>query len=510
MDFSETRISGIKRLIESGKASAVEICQSYLKAIEAHDPKVRAFVHNAPERALAQAAQVDKWRAEGRPLPPLAGVPLAIKDNIMIQGQRCTCSSKILENFVALYDATAVQKLAAAGAVFIGKTNLDEFAMGSSTENSAFFPTRNPAALDYVPGGSSGGSTAAVAARMAAASLGSDTGGSIRQPSSFCGVVGLKPTYGRVSRYGLVAFGSSLDQIGPIANHVEDVAILMGELAGRDPHDSTSSTVDVPNYLASLQNNVKGMKVGLPREYFQGGITEEVRSKIQAGLKVLEGLGCELIEISLPHTSYAIACYYVIAMAEASSNLARFDGVRYGLRILGEGSLNDMYRQTRDLGFGAEVKRRIILGTFVLSTGYYDAYYLRAQKVRTLIKQDFDRAFEKVDVIISPTSPTPAFRLGEKSNDPLAMYLSDIFTITANLAGIPGLSVPCGRDAQGLPIGMQLLARQFDESRLLNIAHAFEMAGGLPSDRNPSFPIETLSPLPVPGWGQHLFSPSGL
>jgi aspartyl-tRNA(Asn)/glutamyl-tRNA(Gln) amidotransferase subunit A len=475
---SGTRISEMRALIESGEISAVEICKSYLRSIEDRDPQIRAFIHYNPEIALAQAAQIDKRRAARQPLPPLAGIPVAIKDNILIEGQRCTCASKILENFVALYNATVIEKLKSAGAVFIGKTNLDEFAMGSSTENSAFYPTRNPLSLDFVPGGSSGGSTAAVAGQMAAAALGSDTGGSIRQPSSFCGVVGLKPTYGRVSRYGLVAFGSSLDQIGPIANHVEDVALLLGILAGEDSHDSTSLNAEVPNYLAQLNANIKGTKIGLPREYFQAGITADVDSKMRAGLNVLEDLGCEVVEISLPHTAFAIACYYVVAMAEASSNLARFDGVRYGLRIQGDGSLTDMYRQTRDLGFGAEVKRRIILGTFVLSSGYYDAYYLRAQKVRTLVKQDFEKAFEKVDVIISPTSPTPSFRLGEKSNDPLAMYLSDIFTITANLAGIPGISVPCGRNAQGLPIGMQILARHLDESRLLNIAHTFEMAGG--------------------------------
>lgn len=478
VDPSETRISKIRASIENGEISAVEICKSYLKSIEDHEPQIHAFIHYNPDIALDQAAQIDKRRAARQTLPPLAGIPIAIKDNILIQGQRCTCASKILENFVALYNATVIEKLSSAGAVFIGKTNLDEFAMGSSTENSAFFPTRNPLSLEYVPGGSSGGSTAAVAGQMAVAALGSDTGGSIRQPSSFCGVVGLKPTYGRVSRYGLVAFGSSLDQIGPIANHVEDVALLLGIIAGKDSHDSTSLNVEIPDYLAHLNANIKGTKIGLPREYFQAGITADVDSKIRAGLKVLEGLGCELIEISLPHTDFAIACYYVVAMAEASSNLARFDGVRYGLRIQGSGSLSEMYRQTRDLGFGAEVKRRIILGTFVLSSGYYDAYYLRAQKVRTLVKQDFDKAFEKVDVVVSPTSPTPSFRLGEKSNDPLAMYLSDIFTITANLAGIPGISVPCGKNAQGLPVGMQLLGKHFDESRLLNIAHAFEMAGG--------------------------------
>ena len=478
MELTDLKISKIRALIEGGEVSAVEVCKSYLSSIEARDPQIRAFIHYNPDLAIAQAARIDELRAANKPLPPLAGVPIAIKDNISIQGQRCTCASKILENFVALYNATVIEKLSKAGAVFIGKTNLDEFAMGSSTENSAFFPTRNPLSQDYVPGGSSGGSAAAVAGEMAVASLGSDTGGSIRQPSSFCGVIGLKPTYGRVSRYGLVAFGSSLDQIGPIAKHVEDVAAILGVIAGKDSHDSTSLNVEIPNYLSHINASIKGTKVGLPREYFKAGITEDVNSKIRTGLKVLEDLGCELIEIDLPHTTYAIACYYVIAMAEASSNLARFDGVRYGLRVQGDGSLTEMYRLTRDLGFGAEVKRRIILGTFVLSSGYYDAYYLRAQKVRTLVTQDFEKAFKKVDVIISPTSPTPPFRIGEKSNDPLAMYLSDIFTITANLAGVPGISVPCGKNAQGLAIGMQLLGKHFDEAKLLNVSQAFEIAGG--------------------------------
>lgn len=477
MQPGELTIEKIKTLLESGEASAAEICQSYLDSIERQDPQIKAFISLDPEGALKQAAHIDRLRREGQQLPALAGVPLAIKDNISIKGLRCTCASRILENYVALYNATVIEKLVSAGAVFLGKTNLDEFAMGSSTENSAFFPTRNPHAHEYVPGGSSGGSAAAVASRMCVAALGSDTGGSIRQPASFCGVVGLKPTYGRVSRYGLVAFGSSLDQIGPLAGSVRDAARLLNIIAGRDPHDSTSVGVQVPDYLDGIEAPVKGIKIGLPREYFKAGISAEVDEKIQASLKRFSELGCELVEIELPHTGYAIACYYVVAMAEASSNLARFDGVRYGLRVNG-GSLTAMYRETRDAGFGNEVKRRIILGTFVLSSGYYDAYYLKAQKVRTLIKQDFEKALSKVDVILSPTSPTPPFRLGEKSNDPLAMYLSDIFTITANLAGIPGISLPCGKTAGGLPVGLQLLGKHFDEAGLLRVARAFEAAGG--------------------------------
>ncbi len=478
MDLSQLTIEKVRALVDRGEASAVEICETYLKSIARRDPKIKAFLHINASGAMEQASQIDRMKRDGQKLPSLAGVPMAIKDNISIKGLRCTCGSKILENYTALYDATVIGRLKTAGAVFVGKCNLDEFAMGSSTENSAFFPTRNPHAPEFVPGGSSGGSAAAVAAQLAVASLGSDTGGSIRQPASFCGVVGLKPTYGRVSRYGLVAFGSSLDQIGPFATTAKDAARVLGVIAGRDPHDSTSLTAPVPDYLAGIEAPVRGLKIGLPKEYFKAGIAVDVNQSIQAGLKLLEGLGCELIDVDLPHTEHAIACYYILAMAEASSNLARFDGVRYGLRVHGEGTLNGMYRETRDAGFGNEVKRRIILGTFVLSSGYYDAYYLKAQKVRTLIKQDFEKAFTKVDVIASPTSPTPPFRLGEKSNDPLAMYLSDIFTITANLAGIPGISVPCGKTPEGLPIGLQLLGKHFDEATLLRTAHAFEMARG--------------------------------
>lgn len=478
MDLNQLTIEKVRTLVDRGEASAVEICQAYLQSIARHDPEVKALLHTNAASTLEQASQIDRMKREGQPLPALAGVPMVIKDNISIKGLRCTCASKILENYTALYDATVIQRLKAAGAIFVGKANLDEFAMGSSTENSAFFQTQNPHAPGFVPGGSSGGSAASVAAQMAVAALGSDTGGSIRQPASFCGVVGLKPTYGRVSRYGLVAFGSSLDQIGPLANTAKDVARVLGVIAGRDAHDSTSLATPVPDYLAGIEAPVRGMRIGLPKEYFKAGIAVDVSQKIQAGLKLLEQLGCELVEVDLPHTEYAIACYYILATAEASSNLARFDGVRYGLRVHGEGTLTGMYRETRDAGFGSEVKRRIILGTFVLSSGYYDAYYLKAQKVRTLIKQDFEKALAKVDVIASPTSPTPPFRLGEKSNDPLAMYLSDIFTITANLAGIPGISVPCGKTPAGLPIGLQLLGKHFDEAALLRVAHAFETAGG--------------------------------
>ena len=478
MNLLKLTVEGSRNLIDRGEVSAAEICQAHLDAIARRDRDLHAYLHVCPERALAQAAQIDRLRRDGRTLPPLAGVPMAIKDNIMIEGLHCTCGSRILENFVALYSATVIERLETAGAVFLGKANLDEFAMGSSTENSAFYPVRNPYALDRVPGGSSGGSAAAVAGQMAMAALGSDTGGSIRQPASLCGVVGLKPTYSRVSRYGLVAYGSSLDQIGPLARTVKDAAAVLGVIAGEDPHDSTCSTVSVPNYLEGIEAPVEGLRIGMPKQYFGGGIDPQVRDKVNSGLGLLESLGCRLMEVDLPHTDYAIACYYILATAEASSNLARYDGVRYGLRVPGAGSLSTMYRQTRDKGFGAEVKRRIILGTFVLSSGYYDAYYFKGQKVRTLIKHDFEEAFEQVDLIISPTSPTPAFRLGEKSNDPLAMYLSDIFTITANLVGIPGISLPCGKTNEGLPVGLQILGRPFEEQCILRLSCAFEQAGG--------------------------------
>ena len=482
MNFNGMNISQIKRMIENGESSAVEVCQGYLRNIERLDPRIKAFLHWDPDSALRQAARMDAWKREGKPLPPLAGVPLAIKDNILIRDQRCTSGSKILENFRALYHATVIERLEQAGAVFLGKTNLDEFAMGSSTENSGFFTTRNPHNEERVPGGSSGGSAAAVASGMALAALGSDTGGSIRQPAALCGVVGLKPTYSRVSRYGLVAYGSSLDQIGPISRSVEDAARILEVIAGFDPHDSTSSARPVEKYSEGLDRPIQGLKIGLPREYFGEGLSAEVKGRVEQGIRLLEQSGCELVEMRLPHTDYAIACYYIIATAEASANLARYDGVRFGLRHPAD-TLSGMYRETRDAGFGAEVKRRIILGTFVLSSGYYDAYYLKAQKVRTLIRRDFEKAFETVDVIASPTSPTPAFKIGEKANDPLAMYLSDIYTITANLAGIPGISLPCGGTTEGLPVGLQILGRHFEEKRMLNLAYAFEQAGGFDREK---------------------------
>ena len=481
MDLKKLTARKIKELIEHGEASAVEICRAFQELIRKQNPEIRALLHYDNKFALNQAERIDRMKQAGKPLPELAGLPMAIKDNLLIRGLRCTCGSRNLENFVAPYNATVIDRLTAAGAVFLGKANLDEYAMGSSTENSAFHPTRNPHHPDYVPGGSSGGSAAAVSANMAVAALGTDTGGSIRQPASFCGVVGMKPTYSRVSRYGMVAFGSSLDQIGPLANGVEDVARILKVISGKDPRDATSLAVDVPNYAASLGQPIGGLKIGMPREYQKSGISESVRTKIEAGLKLFQDMGCHLVEVDLPHTDYAIATYYVIAMAEASSNLARYDGVRYGLRAPGQGDLSSMYQETRDVGFGAEVKRRIMLGTFVLSSGYYDDYYLKAQQVRTLIKRDYEAAFQKVDLLISPTSPTPPFRLGEKTSDPLAMYLSDIFTITANLVGIPGISLPCGCTPDGMPVGIQLLGKHFDEQLVLNVAHAFEQAGGFTS-----------------------------
>ncbi|MBI1739902.1 MAG: Asp-tRNA(Asn)/Glu-tRNA(Gln) amidotransferase subunit GatA [Candidatus Koribacter versatilis] len=437
---------------------------------------IGAFLTLSKERAAAKAAEIDKLADAGKPLPPLAGVPVAIKDVMVTRGVRTTAGSKILENFLPPYDCTAVARMEAAGAVMLGKLNCDEFAMGSSSENSAYHPVRNPRDKSRVPGGSSGGSAAAVAAGMAVATLGSDTGGSIRQPASFCGVVGLKPTYGRVSRYGLIAFASSLDHIGPFARTVKEAALVLRTIAGRDPMDSTSADVPVPDYVAELEKPVKGLRVGVAKEYFGAGLDPEVRAAVEAAIQKLAELGCAVVPVSLPHTEYAIPTYYIVATAEASSNLARYDGVRYGFRARGARTLSDMYRLSRDGGFGMEVKRRIMLGTYALSAGYYDAYYLKAQKVRTLLTRDFDEAFRKVDVIAAPTCPTPAFRLGEKVNDPLAMYLADIYTVTANLAGIPGISVPCGENHEKLPIGLQLLGRHFDEATMLRVAHAYEQA----------------------------------
>jgi aspartyl-tRNA(Asn)/glutamyl-tRNA(Gln) amidotransferase subunit A len=482
MDLTALTANQIRELLTSRKVSAEEVVRAHLARIEEKDGEVRAYLRLSPERALEQAKKIDRQLAAGEVLPPLAGIPVAVKDVILTRGLRTTCGSHILEDYVAPYDATAVIRLEAAGAAVLGKVNCDEFAMGSSTENSGFFPTHNPHDLTRVPGGSSGGSAAAVAANLATAALGSDTGGSIRQPAALCGVVGMMGTYGRVSRYGLVAFASSLDHIGPFGRSVRDVALVLGTIAGRDPRDSTSADVPVPDYEAALaesERGLAGLKVGVPREYF-AGLNPEIGDNIQKGVELLAKLGCKVESISLPHTDYAIACYYIICTAEASSNLARYDGVRYGFRSPEFSDLRDMYRKTRDRGFGAEVKRRIMLGTYALSSGYYDAYYLKAQKVRTLIARDFVEAFDDVDVIVTPTSPIPAFKLGERVDDPLQMYLADIYTVTASLAGIPGISVPCGKTPGNppLPVGMQILAKHFDETRLLQVAHAFERAGG--------------------------------
>jgi len=457
-----------------------EVIESVFDQIDRVDPDLGAFIHTRRDAAMEEARVLDECIANGQTLLSLAGVPVAVKDNMNMRGIRTTCGSKILEEYVPSYTSTAVERLQHAGAIVVGKTNLDEFAMGSSTENSAFFPTRNPHDHDRVPGGSSGGSAAAVAAGLVSLSLGSDTGGSIRQPASFCGVVGVKPTYGRVSRYGLVAFASSLDQIGPFSRTVRESAQVLQTICGFDPNDSTSAEVGIEDWLGLLDQPAKGLRIGIPKEYFVDGLDETVNSKVEAAVAKLEGLGCEVEQISLPHTEYAVATYYLIATAEASSNLARYDGVRYGLRVEAD-TLQGMYSQTRMLGFGSEVKRRILLGTFALSTGYYDAYYLKAQKVRTLILRDFQSAFEKVDLIVTPTCPTTAFKLGEKTDDPLSMYLSDIFTLTCNLAGLPGISMPCGKGSDGMPIGMQLLGNHFEEGKLLRVAHQFEQAGGFDS-----------------------------
>ena len=475
MDIRSLTIGEIRGGLLARRFSAVELAQEALRFAEAQNPATDAYLRFSPERALNAAARVDQKIARGDDPGALAGVPVAVKDVIVTKGLRTTCGSKLLADYVPPYDATAIVRLEEAGGVILGKTNCDEFAMGSSNENSAFGPVRNPLAPDRVPGGSSGGSAAAVAQGTAAVALGSDTGGSIRQPASFCGVVGVTPTYGRVSRYGLTAFASSLDHIGPLARTVRDAAVLLQTIAGRDPRDATSAEAPVPDYTQSMDGNVKGLKLGLPREYLKD-LTSETGDLIAAGVATLRGLGCAVREISLPATDYAIACYYVIATAEASSNLARYDGVRYTVRSEASGTLSDMYRNTRGEGFGAECKRRIMLGTYVLSAGYYDAYYLKAQKVRALIARDFARAFSEVDAIVAPVSPFPAFKLGEKIDDPLAMYLSDIYTITGSLAGIPCMSVPCGNTAVGLPVGMQILAKHFDEPTMFRLADAFERA----------------------------------
>jgi aspartyl-tRNA(Asn)/glutamyl-tRNA(Gln) amidotransferase subunit A len=459
--------------LKAKKFSSVELTKAVLARVDQAEREIHAFVTVDAEGALKQAAAADAAIAQGKG-SPLTGIPLAVKDNISTKGLRTTCSSKMLENYVPPFDATVASRLKAAGAVIVGKTNLDEFAMGSSTENSAFGPTRNPWNTATVPGGSSGGSAAAVAAGFAFGSLGSDTGGSIRQPAALCGVVGLKPTYGRVSRYGLVAFASSLDQIGPFARTTAGVAALSQALDGHDALDSTSVDRPVPDYLAALGKGVKGLRIGLPKEYFIEGIDPEVEKAVRGAVAALEKLGAVVTPISLPNTGHCLSVYYLLATAEASSNLARYDGVRYGFRAAGADSLVPMFMKTRAQGFGPEVKRRIMLGTYALSSGYYDAYYLKAQKVRTLIKGDFDEAFKSVDVVATPTSPSPAFEFGAKTADPLTMYLSDIFTLSANLAGIPGISLPCGFSSKGLPIGLQLLGRPFEESVLFQASQAYE------------------------------------
>jgi len=467
-------LTEIRDTIRSRKTCSREWVDRALNRIQALEPKLHALVSYDGDRAMDQAEIVDEKIARGQPVGELAGVPVLIKDNMCTCWGRTTCSSRILERFEAPYDACVVEKLESAGAVILGKTNLDEFAMGSSTENSAFGPTRNPWDFDRSPGGSSGGSATVVAADIVAASLGSDTGGSIRQPASFCGVVGLKPTYGRVSRYGLVAYGSSLDQIGPFARNVRDVALLLGVIAGKDPRDSTSVDQPVPAYTAALDAPLNGVKIGFAEEYFGEGLDPEVRKIVEQALDTYGSAGATVVPVHLPHMKYAIAAYYVIVTAEASSNLARYDGVHYGYRTPDPKDYVDMYCTSRQEGFGPEVRRRIMLGTYVLSSGYYDAYYLKAAKVRTLIKNDFEKAFEQVDVIACPTSPTPPIRIGERINDPLAMYLLDVYTVSANLAGIPGLSLPCGFTGAGLPVGLQLMGPHFGEARLLRIAHEYQ------------------------------------
>ncbi|QNI31448.1 Asp-tRNA(Asn)/Glu-tRNA(Gln) amidotransferase subunit GatA [Alloacidobacterium dinghuense] len=467
-------IGDIRNSIETRARNASTIAEACFHQIETRDSEIHAYLSTNRERALEQAARIDDLAAKGEPLPILAGVPVGVKDVLTIEGLQATAGSRILEGYRAPYTATAVSKLEAAGAIVLGKLNCDEFAMGSSNENSAYGPVHNPHALDRVPGGSSGGSAAAVAAGMAVATLGTDTGGSIRQPASFCGVVGILPTYGRVSRYGLIAFASSLDRIGPFTASVRDAATVLGVIAGHDPHDATSSPLPVPDYSADIDKGVKGLRLGVPSEYFAEGLEPEVRSAVEHSIDRLRAAGATIKPISLPHTRYAIPTYYIIATAEASANLARFDGVRYGFRAKNSDTLSAMYRRSRDGGFGAEVKRRIMLGTYALSAGYYDAYYKKAQQVRRLLTEDFLKAFTEVDAILTPTAPTPAFKIGEKVDDPVSMYLADIYTVTASLAGICGLSVPCGKSQEGLPIGLQILGKHFDEAMTLRVAQTLE------------------------------------
>ncbi len=477
MEIYRLGISEIRDLLDKKEASVKDVVNAVYKRIDSVEDKIKAFVTLTKDKAIemADAAQKMITSAGAGGCPPLLGIPIAIKDNMCTRGIRTTCSSKILYNFVPPYESTVTSRFIEQGYILIGKTNLDEFAMGSSTENSAFFTTKNPWDLKRIPGGSSGGSAAAVAADECIAALGSDTGGSIRQPAALCGVVGLKPTYGRVSRYGLVAFASSLDQIGPITKNIKDSAILMNIIFGHDPLDSTSAPLPVPDFTKVLGQEIKGLRLGVPKEYFIEGMDKEVEASVRDAIKKLESLGAVAVDVSLPHTEYAVATYYILATSEASSNLARYDGVKYGFRAEGK-DLMDMYMNTRAQGFGAEVKRRIMLGTYALSSGYYEAYYKKAQQARTLIKRDFEEAFNTVDVIVTPTSPTAAFKLGEKTEDPLQMYLSDIFTISVNLAGVPGISIPCGFTLNNLPIGLQIIGKHFDEETILKVAYAYEQA----------------------------------
>jgi aspartyl-tRNA(Asn)/glutamyl-tRNA(Gln) amidotransferase subunit A len=475
MNYTDRTIHELHDRLRDGEVTSVELTRAHLERIKATDGAINAYITVCPDEALAAAAAADGRIAEGR-ADLLTGIPIALKDIFLTEGVRTTCASKILDNFVAPYDGTAVARLKERGAVILGKLNMDEFAMGSSNENSAYGPVKNPWNLQTVPGGSSGGSAAAVAAGQAVATLGTDTGGSIRQPASHCGVVGLKPTYGRVSRYGVIAYASSLDQVGPLTRDIEDCAIMLQAVAGFDGADSTSVDVPVPDYRATLRDGIAGLRIGLPKEYFIEGLDPEVKKAVEAAIAVCRNLGAEVVEVSLPHTDYALACYYLVATAEASSNLARYDGVRYGVRTESARGLSDMYSRSRAEGFGAEVKRRIMLGTYALSSGYYDAYYLKAQKVRTLIRRDFLDAFETVDILLTPVAPTAAFPIGEKTADPLQMYLSDIFTIPVNLAGTCALSLPCGFTAEGLPIGLQLIGKPFGEATILRAAWAFEQA----------------------------------
>ena len=473
MELYSLTIHELQEKIKNGDASAMQIAESVFSRIDSVEERVHSYIRLMKEEAMVAAAKADENIKKGD-VQPLTGIPVALKDIVCTQGIPTTCGSHILHNFLPPYNATVVEKLSAAGAVFVGKANMDEFAMGSSTETSYFGPTRNPWDLERIPGGSSGGSATAVAADECIASIGSDTGGSIRQPAALCGVVGMKPTYGRVSRFGLIAFASSLDQIGPFTKDVEDCAIMMNVLAGYDPKESTSVKAEVPDYRQFIGRDIKGWKIGIPKEYFVEGIDPEVAAAVKKTIVVVEKCGGQIVDITLPHTQYCLAVYYIIAPAEASSNLARYDGVKYGLRTADARDLMEMYTKTRRQGFGAEVKRRIMIGTYALSAGYYDAYYGKASQVRALIRRDFDEAFKQCDVILTPTTPTPAFKIGEKTDDPLQMYLSDIFTISTNLAGIPGISVPCGFTAAGLPIGVQFLAGHFEEGKLLQIASAYE------------------------------------